>query len=38
MVKLENMQIKQANEFTFSQKYTIFTNNFPLHSKTSKYL
>lgn len=38
MVKLENMGIKQADEFTFSQKYTIVTNNFPFYSKTSKYL
>lgn len=38
MVKLENMQIKQADKFTFSQKYTILTNNFPFHSKTGKYL
>lgn len=38
MVKLENMQIKQADKFALSQKYPVFTKNFPFHSKTSKYL
>lgn len=38
MLKLENMQIKKADKFTLSQKDPIFTNNFPFHSKISKYL